>query len=675
MRWPVLLFSLLPSLAAAQNASTPGTPVAPHPTLENLSIEWPVTGDANQNGQVSVRFRELGGSFRAAMPLFHVPAGSNEGFSWAHRHAGSIFGLRPGTAYEVELSLVDPDGGGATQTMMVRTRTVPTAAADARRVDVTPASLSGALSGLRAGDLLVLAPGNYPAITISDDGAEGHPIVLRGADRAGVIIGGDIRIDGRSYVSIESMTVNGRIKFNDADHIAVIGCQINAGMGQTGDGLVSFGNGSTDGYFADNVVIGRTVWEEGSLGVDGNNIGEGIQMAGPGNVIEHNKVSGFRDCLSLMEDGEAVDQVSVDFLYNDLDNCADDAIEADFSMGNVRVIGNRITNAFMGLSSQPSLGGPAYFLRNAMYSVVFQAFKPHRGSVGDVWLHNTVVKPGDGMGVYAGTTWSRALFRNNLILGGLGGATYNGFSNGDGAVINVADADPSCDFDYDGYGSQGTGQFRGRIGGDRFTSFAGLIGSGHEAHAVQVGLDAFAAALSFPEHPFPAVAAGDLRLAPGGAAIDRGVAIPNVNDGFAGAAPDLGAHELGAPLPHYGPRSGGAVGEDAGVAPGLDAGAVDAASAADAGASDGGGSAADVGASSSDAGAGADAGGSSADTGAGDGGQSSADGGASAAAAKGCGCDASGQGAPPAWILVLVALVLGRHRLTSRADARSPCRR
>jgi hypothetical protein len=46
----------------------------------------------------------------------------------------------------------------------------------------------------------------------------------------------------------------------------------------------------------------------------------------------------------------------------------------------------------------------------------------------------------------------------------------------------------------------------------------------------------------------------DFRLKPGAAAIDRGVAIPNVNDRFAGKAPDLGALELGQPLPIYGPR-------------------------------------------------------------------------------------------------------------------------
>ncbi len=46
----------------------------------------------------------------------------------------------------------------------------------------------------------------------------------------------------------------------------------------------------------------------------------------------------------------------------------------------------------------------------------------------------------------------------------------------------------------------------------------------------------------------------DFRLKPGSAAIDKGVVIPNVNDGFTGTAPDLGALEAGQPLPTYGPR-------------------------------------------------------------------------------------------------------------------------
>ena len=46
----------------------------------------------------------------------------------------------------------------------------------------------------------------------------------------------------------------------------------------------------------------------------------------------------------------------------------------------------------------------------------------------------------------------------------------------------------------------------------------------------------------------------DFRLKPGSAAIDHGVTLPNVTDGFTGQAPDLGALELGQTPPHYGPR-------------------------------------------------------------------------------------------------------------------------
>ena len=46
----------------------------------------------------------------------------------------------------------------------------------------------------------------------------------------------------------------------------------------------------------------------------------------------------------------------------------------------------------------------------------------------------------------------------------------------------------------------------------------------------------------------------DFRLEPDSVAVDRGIAIPNVTDGFTGDAPDLGALEVGADVPHYGPR-------------------------------------------------------------------------------------------------------------------------
>jgi hypothetical protein len=45
-----------------------------------------------------------------------------------------------------------------------------------------------------------------------------------------------------------------------------------------------------------------------------------------------------------------------------------------------------------------------------------------------------------------------------------------------------------------------------------------------------------------------------MTLSPGCEAIDAGAILPNINDGYAGLAPDLGAYEAGQPLPQLGPR-------------------------------------------------------------------------------------------------------------------------
>jgi hypothetical protein len=213
---------------------------------------------------------------------------------------------------------------------------------------------------------------------------------------------------------------------------------------------------------------------------------------------------------------------------------------------------NRVTNAFVAMSSQPGLGGPTYFIRNVVYSSIYvAAFKLHRGSVGDVALHNTVVKNGDALAVESGVTHRRQYFRNNIFIGGPG-ATFNGWSSGSGKVMNLPDvADGS--FDHDGFGST-TGSFTGRYASQSFSSLAEMQQKTPEKRAVQVSLGIFAASVPYPASAFPACQPPDLRLKPGSAAVDVGQVLPNINDGYAGKAPDLGAYEVGAALPVYGPR-------------------------------------------------------------------------------------------------------------------------
>lgn len=525
--------------------TTPGESSLPFPTLEHITMEWQVAGDSNNNGVVTVRYRPAGGEWREGMPLRRVPAGSAADFSWQNKHSGSLFALEPGTDYEVELALLDPDGGCEVRTMTASTRTAPAAKADAKVIAVMPGGVGAALAGAQPGDVLELAAGSYGEITIMVDGEPGAPIVLRG--EPGAIVNGDVRIDGRKHILMEGLEVHGKIKFNGASELGVVRCKVVT----TEDGILTRTR-SENLYIADNEVIGATTWKPEALGVDGDNIGEGILVTGPGHVIEHNRVRGFRDGISTLEDGEAVDQYSIDILYNDISEAADDGVEADFCFHNCRIVGNRLTNTFIALSSQPGLGGPTYFVRNDIYNTILSAFKLQRGSVGDVLLHNTVVKNGDAFGIYTPDVFSRQYARNNVFLGGPGGE-YSGWSSGVGDVLSLAAADPSVDLDHDGYGST-VGDFAGQYGAVKFTSLAELQSMTTEAHAVEIDPTIFAAAITVPAAPFPGLPVADLRLADGTPAIDAGLAIPNINDNHAGAAPDLGAHELGAPLPNYGPR-------------------------------------------------------------------------------------------------------------------------
>jgi hypothetical protein len=377
--------------------------------------------------------------------------------------------------------------------------------------------------------------------------------VLRGVSVDSVSFGGRVTLSNRQWVYLENVTVNGEVRMNGASNMVVRGCKIRSTAGgitfEIGDAI------PRNNFIVDNDIVGGATWVDNQLSADGYDGGEGIQLTGSGHVICFNHVKDFRDNISLMEYDEAYEQVSIDICNNDLEEATDDAIEADSAMGNVRVFRNRISNCFDGISAQPNLGGPSYYVRNVMANVLYSPFKLHNGTVGDVALHNTVVKCGDGFGCYAGETWSRALFRNNLFIGGTGGGSYGGYSNGTGRVLDLVDADASCSFDYDGLGSIGTGKFEGKVGTARFTSVATLQANTTEVHGLQVDLSVFAAPVTFPSSPYPPAAPPDLRLAAGGAAVDKGLAMAAINDGFAGAGPDLGAYELGAPTPVYGPRS------------------------------------------------------------------------------------------------------------------------
>ena len=544
-----------PGVATASltsDATVPGTVGFPFPTVSSLTIEWPFSGDLNNNGVVTFRYRRAGETtWRQGMPLRRIRAGSNGSFSWGDRHTGSMFDLDPITTYELELTLTDPDGGSTVRTATATTRPIPAPMAGAPVKVVTPSTFSTTAAGAQPGDIIELSAGTYSGFSWTKDGTADKPIVLRG--QTGALINGQVTLTGRSHVQFIQLTVNGRIRIDGTSNVAIRRCTVNSDRNVgIGDGIIAQTR-AENAYIADNVLNGTTVWAESSMGASGDNWGEGIMLTGPGHVIRNNRVTGYRDGISLREGSSAVDQYSIDILQNDLIGNADDGIESDYCLHNCRIMRNRLTNNFVGISAQPTLGGPNYMIRNVMYNVVYEAFKLLGGTNGDVLLHNTVVKNGDAFGSNTSETIKNLYTRNNIFIGGPGG-TYNTYSSGDGKVMYLRSLDvPTADLNYDGFGST-VGTFIGRFGSITFSSVSTMRSSTTEKQGIQVDLSIFATSVAFPSSPMTLYSPPDLRIRSDVPAADAGQVIPAINDGFSGTAPALGAYEPGATVPQYGPR-------------------------------------------------------------------------------------------------------------------------
>ena len=649
------------SAALAGNAITSGALSVEPPTLIALAFDWRVEGDDNRNARVAVEYRSQGSlSWQTGLDLVRLQGEESFvrnalDYIAPNLFSGSLFDLQADTAYEVRLTLTDPDGitGESQRTLTVRTRAEPKPAPDGRVLHVYPPGYTGpkqqpAYSGLleaynmaglggdwsraspprvRPGDTLLVHAGVYASkrdqyshelnsryttccgtpwdgtYYLDVDGTADKPIAIVAAGDGEVIFDGQnntvlFNVMGADHTYFEGITFRNTGIAIEAGMKHIAGARgltvKHSQFVDIGVAIHSDWSGSSGFYIADNDMRGResldklATWYAVKPWVDLPNFNEQAKMKsfyavsiyGQGHVIAYNRVRGFHDGLDHatygMPDGypdtpDSRMPLANDIYNNDIDVMHDNCIETDGSARNMRVLRNRCFNAVLGgMSPQPIFGGPVYFIRNVVYNNWWGPVKIHGEPAGVFYYNNTFV--GEFKQLMPA---SNIHLRNNLILGqatqprvfaldtftNYSSSDYNGFRPNPGQAESFAWNSPPFDQVRNFYNDRKRPEVADTTAPLIKRSFATLRdyqrGTGQDLHSRLIDYDVFVAA---PQPDFTDVThvvdaqSIDLRLRKGAVAIDAGTPLPTITNGFLGKAPDLGAYEYGAALPHYGPR-------------------------------------------------------------------------------------------------------------------------
>ena len=336
--------------------------------------------------------------------------------------------------------------------------------------------------------------------------------------------------------------------------------------------------GSSDFYIADNLFLGRDdrfrlIGWTGPLWASAGPYGShlltsyyAIKVYGPGHVIAHNAIAYFHDGIGISTYGTPAQDPdrqasSIDIYNNDLHMSNDDFVETDGGVHNVRVMNNRGVNAAQGgYSSQPVFGGPVYFIGNLLYHVPAAAWRsssrPSRRACSSTTTRSSASRR-------LRDPSSNVHFRNNLFLGR---------DTPDRGIMTWANATDAYSSDYNGFRPNKGVTDAVHLAGSRdraaayepkpedWKSFATLADfaprrARRRTASRSISTSSRDGSARSGQAPRRLSRHGpELRLKPASKAVDAGVPIPTVNDGFTGRAPDLGALEVGKPEPRYGPR-------------------------------------------------------------------------------------------------------------------------
>ena len=535
-----LLLGLAAVHAPASAQSLDSSGVRAVPTYEAVGLYWSNPATASD---CSVQFRKQGASeWTAGLNLWY-DASKGE-------CRGSLVNLTPGTAYEAQLGA----NGAFSKAITFTTWSNSLPVAQTIKVPSGSTTLTLSAGGSASGYIV------YDGTGSTLDAQNGAPT--------------NINVNA-SYVIVRGFTLKGAqqhaILIDKNQHDVVIEDNDISGWGRTRDG--TWGTDMDSGIRAictseelTRVTVQRNKIHDprypANSWSDGHPAGpQGITFSycGGNHVFRWNEIYSSQNHFNDAMGGE--DNFSTggfpnkdsDVYGNRIEMTWDDGLEIEGGDQNVRVWGNYLNNTATGIASTIDSVGPLYIFRNVYNrSRFYEKSSPDTDDRGPFFksgssadfgngrryiFHNTMLQPvqsglqytlGGGAGI--GGTGNSQLVMNTVSMNNI----YQVWKPTNGAFYQIGS---DAQFSHDMTNAPSSPEVGGIVATPQYASGSGW--------ANEMG--------------------GMYQLAAGTPGYDQGARIPNFNDGFLGAAPDVGAAEAGAPAMKFGIAAAGATPDTTGT--------------------------------------------------------------------------------------------------------------
>ena len=527
-------------LLACAAALAVASPVLANPsavtTFESAGLYWKPSVRPGAEG-CAVRYRKAGESaWKEGLALWY-DARNQE-------CRGSLVHLSPGTSYDIELT-----AGSQRATLAARTWSEQFPIAKTVKITGAKRALAITEGGSAKGYVV------YDGTNTQIDGADAEDfnitveapyVIVRGFTLKGARQDAIRILEGAHDVVIEDNDISGWGRRREQDG-RVFGMDMDSGVravckkGNLERVVVQRNRIHDPRYSANSWSFGHPLGPQGVT----------ISFCGGNHVIRYNDITGsdghyFNDAIGGEDNFTATGFPNADSdIYGNLITHAwDDGIEAEGGDRNVRIWGNYIDRTATGVATTVAHVGPVYIWRN-----VYNRSRTRSEQPPDQDDRNGFAKSGTTSEWGGGR---RYVFHNTLLQAtasgnewplGAGGGIYGTGKNQ--PVTNTVSRNNIFQIwkpHWNAIGDPGSGN---DFAYDLYNSNPGAtIRNGFKGVAVYA-----------KGNGWKSESGGQYQLSPDSPGFDKGERIPNFNDSFTGAGPDVGAHEAGTPPMRFGVKA------------------------------------------------------------------------------------------------------------------------